>query len=236
MKSLLMLFDGQYLFKDFKLKPTIILLSSALFITIHRYFGSIEFAESQSGISNIIDPVIFMFLTAFILFGLIPLLTVKFTFKETLESYGVRIGDWKFGLWACIILFPLILLLLLYPASQTAEMRAFYPFDRSITSFSSEFMQFQLWRGLLYYLAWEFFFRGFMLFGLRKYVGDWMAICIQLIPQCLWHIGLPTGEIFSSLLGGILFGYLALRTGSIIWPLLLHYLIGIGLDALIVLT
>jgi membrane protease YdiL (CAAX protease family) len=236
MKSLLMLFDGQDLFKDAKLKPTIILLSSALFITIHRYFGSIEFAETQSGITHIIDPVIFMFLTAFILFGLIPVLTVKFAFKETLKNYGFSIGNWKFGLGASIILFPLILLLLLYPASQTAEMRSFYPFDRSITSFSSEFVQFQLWRGLLYYLAWEFFFRGFMLFGMRKYVGDWMAICIQLIPQCLWHIGMPTGEIFSSLLGGILFGYLALRTGSILWPFVLHYLIGIGLDALIVLT
>ena len=89
-------------------------------------------------LKNIYSLILYSQNFLFILFGLVPALTVKFAFKETLEGYGVRIGDWKFGLWATIILFPLILLLLLYPASQTAEMRSFYPFDRSITSFSSE--------------------------------------------------------------------------------------------------
>jgi membrane protease YdiL (CAAX protease family) len=90
-------------------------------------------------------------------------------------------------------------------------------------------------RGALFYTAWEFFYRGFMLFGLRRYVGDWLAICIQTIPQCLWHIGMPTGEILSSIAGGILFGIMALRTRSILWPMLLHFSIGVFLDLFIVL-
>lgn len=236
MRSLLKMYDGQNLSEGFQKKPTIILLSSAVLVTIHCYFGSIGFAQSSPAISGFINPVTYMFLSAFILFGLIPVLTVKLVFRETLESYGVRIGDWKFGLKSTMILFPPILFLLLLPSSQMAEMRSFYPFDRNITSFSPQFFHMEISRGILYYAAWEFFFRGFMLFGLRNYVGDWMAICIQVIPQCLWHIGMPSGEIFSSILGGILFGYLALKTGSIIWPFLLHYLISLGMDFLIILT
>ena len=234
MRSLLKMYDGRMLSEGFKQKPTVVLLASVVLVTIHCYFGSIRFAASSTVISGMINPVTYMFLSAFILFGLIPALIVKGLFKEKLRNFGLRIGDWKFGILSTLLLFPPILLFLLFPASQMAEMQSFYPLDRAINSFSAQFFQMELFRGVLYYAAWEFFFRGFMIFGLRKYVGDWIAICIQVIPQCLWHIGMPTGEIFSSILGGILFGYLALRTGSVIWPFLLHYLIGIGMDTLII--
>jgi len=226
----------KYFPQPIELKPTIILLASALFLTIHKYFGSIEFANTNFNFTNSSAPSLFMFLTAFILLGIIPLLIVKYLFTEKIQDYGLIFGDWRFGLRSFFVLFPIILILLLLPASQTPEMQNFYPFDKTINSFSSDFLQFQLLRGLFYYSAWEFFFRGFMLFGLRKYVGDWLAVCIQTIPQCLWHIGMPSGEIFSSIAGGILFGLIALRTGSILWPLLLHFFIGFGMDFFIVIT
>ena len=62
---------------------------------------------------------------------------------------------------------------------------------------------------------------------------DWMAICVQMVPQCLWHIGLPPGETFSSIASGILFGVITLRTGSIVWAWILRYAIGVSLDILI---
>jgi len=218
------------------LKPSVILLGSALLLTLQRYFGFAGFANSNTGMGNPYSPTIFMFASAFFLLGIIPVCIIWFVFKERCRDYGLCIGDKAFGFKSVFILFPVIAVALLLPASQTPEMRNFYPFDQSITSVSSSFIQLQLWRGILFYSAWEFFFRGFMLFGLRKYGGDWFAICIQTIPQCLWHIGMPTGEILSSILGGILFGFLALRTGSILWPFILHYLIGITMDSFIILT
>jgi uncharacterized protein len=177
---------------------------------------------------------LFMFVAVFILFGLIPLSLIIKVFGRSPAEYGVRVGDWKFGLRANGILFPLIATVLLYPASLTPEMVNFYPLDRTAGESVYMFIRHESLRVVLFYSAWEFFYRGFILFGLRKYVGDWMAICIQTIPSCLWHIGMPAGEIFASIAGGILFGILALRTGSILWPLLLHALIGITLDAFII--
>ncbi len=215
-------------------KPVIILISSTLLVVLHRYFGSIEFAINLFKSEGTFLQPSYMFACAFFLLGLIPVLIIKFGFNEKLKDYGLAIGDRKAGIIALTIISPLIVIALIYPASQTTEMRNFYPFDPSAHLSIQNFLQLEFWRVILFYTAWEFMFRGFMLFGVKKYVGDTMAICIQVIPSCLWHIGMPTGEIISSIPGGILFGILAIRTKSIIYPFILHCIIGVSLDLLII--
>lgn len=236
MKSLTDIIDAKTLFRYDDFKPTIILLLAALLPALHRYFGSIEFASRTFTSATSFETVFFMFVSAFVLFFVVPYAVVRLIFREGGRDYGIVVGDWRRGLTLTLILFPIIAGTILYPGSQTAEMRAFYPFDKAAGDSVAAFLKLQLVRGLFFYSAWEFFFRGFMLFGLRKYLGDWLAICIQTIPSCLWHIGTPTGETFSSIVGGVLFGIIAVRTRSILWPLLLHYLIGVGLDFFVVIT
>jgi len=217
-------------------KPTTILLMAATLPALQRTFGSIEFARATFQNSSEFFCVMYMFITAFVFFGIIPALTIKFFFSEPLKEYGIRLGDWRWGLPAVLIFFILISVILIYPSSQTAEIRSFFPYDKSAGETIFSFIRLQFFRGLLFYSAWEFFFRGFILFGLRKYFGDWMAICIQVIPSCLWHLGLSAGEIFISIAAGLLFGVMAIRTRSIFWPFLLHYFIGIILDLFIIFT
>jgi uncharacterized protein len=214
-------------------RPGLILIFATILITVHRYFGSFEFAqESFPGISEY-RAAIFTYLCAFILLGVVPAVTVKFIYRESLVEYGFSIGDLKAGLYSILFLFPFIALLL-YLASNTTEMINYYPINKEAGSSLFSFTRFEFFRVLLFYTGWEFFFRGFLLFGLEKYVGSFLAICIQTIPSCLWHIGMPSGEIFSSILGGILFGVIALKTRSILYPFILHSLIGVTLDFFIV--
>jgi len=236
MKALINMLDLRAHFRGEDLKPTVILIIASLMPAIHRYFGSMEFAARSFARTASFEAAAFMFGAAFFLLAVIPLAVIVLVFHEPLKNYGLQLGNWKAGFMATALLFPLIAGAMLYPASQTAEMRAVYPFDMDAGASWMAFLQFECMRGALFYTAWEFFFRGFMLFGLRKHVGDWLAICIQTIPSCLWHIGMPTGEIISSIAGGILFGLLAIRTRSILWPFLLHVLIGAGLDFFIVIT
>lgn len=219
-----------------QLKPTIILLLAALIPALHRSFGSRQFAHVTFPSFGDSEAAVFMFTAAFVLMGILPVLIVRFVFKDELRDYGLSIGDWGKYLPVTIILFLIIAGVLIYPASRTAEMRAAFPFDKHIGDSISSFATFELLRGLLFYTAWEFFFRGFMLFGLRKYLGDWIAICVQTIPSCLWHIGMPNGELLSSIAAGILFGLLAVRSHSIVYVFALHYMIGVILDLFIVLA
>jgi uncharacterized protein len=213
-----------------------LLLLAALLPALQRYLGAYVAGPGGIGASAGLGGPLRLFAAAFCLFGVIPLAIVVFVFRDDPRAYGLRLGDARRGLASIGLLFPLIALALLFPASRTPEMRAFYPFDASAGDSTGAFIRLEAARGVLFYPAWEFFFRGFLLFGLRRSLGDRIAICIQTIPSCLWHIGLPTGEILGAVAGGVLFGALALRTRSILWPFLLHLLIGVGLDLMIVLA
>ena len=218
-----------------EMKPAVVLLASVTIVAFHRYFGRITFAPRLFPSISSRDAALFECATTFILMGLVPLAIVTLIFRESGKGYGLRLGDWKFGLKFIAITFPIIAAVSLYPATKIPEMRVFYPIDPGAGSSVSAFLQLQLPSAVLL-MGWEFLFRGFMIFGLRDRVGDWTAICIQTLPSALWHIGLPFGVTFGAIPGGVMFGYLSIRTNSIIWPWLLHYLIWVGLDLFIVLT
>jgi len=234
MKPLIHALDPRTFVRGEEVQPTVVLILAALLTACHRYFGSLEAARHFMPACDGITAAVFMFGAAFVLFGIIPCGVLVLGFREHPSAYGLQWGDWRLGLKLVLALLPPITAAFLYPASGNAEIRAFFPFAPEAGSSIVKFLMLQVPRGALYYTAWEFFFRGFMLFGLRRYVGDWLAVCMQTIPQCLWHIGMPTGELLSSIGGGLLFGMIALRTRSIVWPMLLHYLMGVVLDILII--
>ncbi len=235
MKTMLETLDLGSLVRKEDVQPTIILIAAVLMTTLHRTFGSLEAARRYFPGCDGMSASLFMFGAAFILFGALPLIIIVRVFGDSPREYGVQAGDWRFGLRATAVLLPVIAAALLYPASLNPEMRQAFPFAPEAGNSPSAFFMLQAPRGILFYTAWEFFFRGFILFGMRRYVGDWIAICIQTIPQCLWHIGMPSGELLSSIAGGILFGVIALRTRSILWPMLLHFGMGVIMDLFIVL-
>lgn len=236
LKRLIDVLNPKTLYSQEQLKPTTILLLAALLPALHRYFGSMTFARLTFPSMSELEAAIFMFVAAFVLMGILPFAIVRFIFREPLRSYGLCLGDWRRGLPVTMILFVIIAGVFIYPASKTSDLRTVFPFDKNAGDSVFAFLRFELLRGLLFYSAWEFFFRGFVLFGLRKHLGDWMAICVQTIPSCLWHIGMPSGETFSSIVAGIMFGILAIRSNSILYVFILHYMIGFVLDLFIVIA
>lgn len=236
MKSFTRALDLSTLVGKGDLKVSVILLGAAILPAIQRCWGSMEFWARTFGASGDVRAPLFMFCTTFLSMGLIPLLVVRYLFHESPRQYGLRLGNWKLGSLSTIVLAPIIAIALLYPASQTSEMRSFYPFAQTAMTSWLDFLLLELPRVIVFYTAWEFFFRGFILFGLERQFNAWPALCIQVIPQCLWHIGMPTGELLSSIAGGLLFGLMALRTRSIVWPWILHCFIGICTDLMIILT
>ena len=74
--------------------------------------------------------------------------------------------------------------------------------------------------------TWEFFFRGFMLFGLEPALGE-LAIYVQMMPFAIAHLGKPEIETLSSIAGGILLGYVVRHCRSF-WPaVILHLIMGL---------
>ena len=221
-------------------KSTLILLLTPLLLTTYKYYGTKPFYLDQLADVFVLfnDPFLtaeyYTFACSFLLLGLIPLLIIKFVFKESFSSYGLQIGDWRFGLKAFLVLAP-IFILSTYPSSRMPQFLAEYPLFKGAGASASTFIQ-HAFSYLVFYIGWEIYFRGFMQFGLRDRFGDWNSILIQTLASCLLHIGKPDGEIYSSILGALVWGIIAFRARSIVFIILLHWLLGVSLDFFICFT
>ena len=174
---------------------------------------------------------IYQHAVAFVLFLLVPLALFKCLAREKLSDLGLGLGDWRFGFGLVV---PLGLLGIALPAGLSAgsmpDFVAEYPLAELAGRDLGHFALYQLAYGLLYYTAYEAFFRGFVQFGLRPHIGALGAILVQTSMTTLLHLGKPQAEIWSALMAGFLFGALAFRLRSI-WPLfIVHWGLGLATD------
>ena len=219
-------------------KTKILLLSVPVILLVYIYHGMDEaFARYFSHLSNLyyfdIYRYVYQFLATLVLFFIFPLIIIKSVFKEKLKNYGLSWGDKRYGLRFIIITIPLIITPIIILGSRMPQVRAEYPLSKLVQDNASVFLLYEFSYVLLYYVGWEFFFRGYMLFGLREKFGDTYAILLQVIPSALMHFNKPESEFLGSIILGIVLGYLALRTRSILYPLIIHSCIGVFTDLFI---
>ena len=202
-----------------------IFLSIALLQTLSFYFSSRRFFREYlfEYFQNYSDPYlieyIYWFIGDFITFFIIGILIIKFGFNEKLSNYGLRLGDYKTGLLFSVF-FLLVMIILIWFVSATPAFAEKYPHLQSAKSNWNTLVIYETGM-LLYMIAWEFIWRGFMLFGLEKKFG-YYTVLIQMIPFVILHNGKPFLETFGAIFGGIALGILALRTRSIYYCIIIH--------------
>ena len=147
---------------------------------------------------------------------------------------GLRIGNWKIGLVSCLVAIPLVLITLSNSARDPV-IRAWYPFSKDATTSIGRFLLYEAAYILLYYLAWDFAFRGLIQFSLIRLLpagmpGTIVAIMAQTLLSTVYHLGHPDSEIWGAFAVGIIFGAITAATGSILYAFAIHALIGMGND------
>jgi len=161
--------------------------------------------------------------------GVLVILATAKSANVKLAPWGVSIGDWRW--WGPKVG---ILLLAMVPfigiaAYISPELREFYPEFRPARESAAALFKYQIGNGV-YMFGWEFFFRGFLLFGVARFAGIRGAILLQAIPFMLLHKGKPEIEMMSSFFGAIGLGWFCWRAKSF-WPaFLLHWAINIYME------
>lgn len=154
----------------------------------------------------------------FILYFVLSMLIILLVFRESPADYGFKLGNWKVGLaWTvgvCIVMAGI-----LWFVARTPAMQAYYE-ARTPQSIGR-----LLWLNGVELFAWEFVWRGFMLFGLAQVLGPGPAILIQAVPFAFMHLGKPEVETLSTIFGGIGFGFIAWQSDSFVYPWLIHWFI-----------
>ena len=200
-------------------KVVLVFLSVAVLQTISWYYASRSFFRRNfyytlfEGDQLVgLYEYLYWFLSEAIPFLLLPILIIKFVFKEKISDYGLTPGDFKVGMKITTIFFVVMLPIVWFISTQD-QFSMKYP---HLPAAKSSWRIFLIYESgmLIYMLAWEFIWRGFMMFGLKEKFG-YYAVLIQMIPFLILHNGKPELETFGAILGGVALGILAYRTRSV---------------------
>ncbi|RKX79816.1 MAG: hypothetical protein DRP87_01655 [Spirochaetes bacterium] len=207
------------------------------------------------------------FIISFLFLGLIPFLgaiVLGYNFKTL--GFTLPFSFLKSKLF---ILLLSVALLIGIGGRLDPNLQGYYPYSKTLVYLIKDkgfyFLLHALAYFFLYYLPWEFFFRGFLIIPLLDFINaeepsirsenrgfrvtssvdknisgyavepcTLAVACVQVIPSTLLHFGHPITETLGAIPAGILFGYLVLKTRSILPGLILHGLVGIALDMSII--
>ncbi len=199
-------FTGLYQFLKSNASETAIIASAILFITLDHYY-----------------PIWNGWLSNLLYFGLFPIIIILVLRKNPLD-FGLRLGSPR--IWGFYVIITCIAAaIILYAVSFMPSLQTYYQMENF--KFTTYF-----WTSCISLAASEFIFRGFLLFGLKDKLKEG-SILLQMVPFVLVHLGKPAIETISTIITGILFGYICYR-GKSYWPaFIIHIFINLFFVAIV---
>jgi membrane protease YdiL (CAAX protease family) len=204
-----------------------VLQTVSYYYTSRRFFRYNYFEQLQFDKNVFLYEYIYWFVGDFLTLFILPLLIIKFLLKGKLTSFGFRVGDYKIGLKYSLI-FLVVMIPIVWFVSANGDFIDTYPQLNDVKYSWNIFLVFESGI-LLYMIAWEFMWRGFMLFGLEEKFG-YYAVLIQMIPFLILHNGKPAAETFGAIVAGLALGILALKTRSVLYCIITHAGIMFSID------
>lgn len=223
-------------------RTTFVFVASTILLIVFQYFGRpdsyrgssldaalLPTAQAWFGSNAPIAGYLYWGAASLVLRVAIPLAIVAFVFREPLANYGWR---WR-GQWPHVRTYALLYLamvpLIAWAATQ-ASFQAKYPFFKGAASGGGTFWLYELSYGAQF-MGVENFFRGFLLFALFRRFG-YHALFIMAIPYVMVHFNKPLPEVLGALGAALILGALALRAGSCVLGIALHWAVGLTMDIL----
>ena len=162
----------------------------------------------------------------------VPMLFIFFVARDEPARFGFCLGDSWRAWWPTLLLYAGVLVLLV-PASRMPTFQHFYPVEgRQVASTLPGFVFYEARWGL-YFFCWEFFFRGFLLFGLHRFIG-WWAVLLQALAFGIMHFSKVRMEFMVAFPAGIILGMLALKSKSFLPSFVLHFAAALTFDILVI--
>ncbi len=161
----------------------------------------------------------------------IPWLVIHFVLGERVGDYGLA---WR-GIGSQGRHYVVLLALavpFVVAASFTGAFQAKYPFY-ALAAGEGLWPRMWIWWGIyaMQFVALEFFFRGFLVHGLKWRLG-YLAIFVMIVPYNMIHFNKPAAEALAAIVGGTVLGTLSLKTRSIWLGSALHISIAALMDVL----
>lgn len=143
---------------------------------------------------------------------------------------GWRVGDLASKLWLYALLYLPVGAAVAWAARRPGFL-ATYPMLRpeQVLDWTWTLLGLYWLLYALQFVAVEFFFRGYLLFGLERHFGR-ASIAVMVVPYTMIHFHKPLPEVFGAIVAGLVLGWLALETRSLWGGVLLHVMIALSMD------
>ncbi len=219
-------------------RPIVILIVSALSLTLQEYYGdrdvfAIMFPKNPAvpWVKSNHELLLFGWWSGwrFVGYVVIPTVVILLLPGERFRDYGFSVKGFSKHVWIYVALYLAVLPLVVL-VSFTRPFQATYPFYKMANRSTWDFVSWELMYALQF-LSLEFFFRGFLLHGLKRAIGA-HAIWVMCVPYCMIHFGKPLPETLGAIFAGLILGTLALRTRSIWCGVLIHISVAVTMDLL----
>jgi membrane protease YdiL (CAAX protease family) len=160
----------------------------------------------------------------------VPMLLIRFAFRERLHDYGVKVGGCFADFWVYALMMA-IAWPSIYVASASPRFQAKYPFYHP-GPYEGAWPNLVQWEVLytVQFFAVEFLFRGFLVHGLKHRFGAY-SIFVMMVPYCMLHFTKPLPEALASIIGAVALGFMSLRTRSIWMGTAIHVTVAWSMDA-----
>jgi membrane protease YdiL (CAAX protease family) len=175
---------------------------------------------------------ILYFASFFLFFLALPLGLIRLTAADPaafLRAAGFTSGRVGRGLLISALALPFGLAAA-FIGSRDPALREQYPFAKAACRAPGIFVAYETAYLFLYYLPWEFLYRGLLFLALVPVLGLLPALALQTIISTIHHFGHPDSEIWAACAAGFAFGLVAWATGSILYTVFIHALVGVGND------
>lgn len=235
--------------RDHQVAPVLVVAAVALTLvfffcqpsTFLSMFGAALSRSPRVGPYSQLFAVTYWNVTRICLLALLPMLHIRLR-GERLSDYGLGIGFFSSAtstrspaadssprvslrtyLWLLLSILPLVIAM-----SFSSTFQRTYPLYRQAGRSLLELLLWEL-QYLCSFFAIEFFFRGYLLFGMRRALAS-QAIFVAMLPYCMFHYTKPPAEALASIIAGIVLGTLAMSSRSIWGGVLLHTGVALTMD------
>jgi membrane protease YdiL (CAAX protease family) len=174
------------------------------------------------------------FFTLLIFFVLFPLIFNWVFLKKKLSFYGLNFGSWREGLvWSgCSLILIFIIFLMIFCFSNFFRI---YKIPTFVLKNFGNFLFYELVLVIPFVMIYEFYFRGFLMFVFESKFKYW-AILIQsavFLVLILSIRDLPLSLFLPYLIFAPFAGYITYKSRSIVYSLVLQFLIILSIDAIV---
>lgn len=206
---------------------TAVCFSIYWFITVNPRI-KFRFFTNHPEESAWINYVVFQKLTGVLFLGIIPLIVVVTTTDYSASDLGINLSGLEQSLKYIAVMGALILLLNFFATNKPGRLKD-YPQMR-IANWTTKILTINALAWTAYLIAYEFLFRGVLLFLCYASFGFWPAVAINLGLYATTHIPKGAGETMGTFPYGLLLCYVTISTGSILVAVATHLIMALSND------